>query len=93
VNFGPEWNHGLRLVFRRVYQMFVGPTPSIHQHYHSELWQFPIGIGPLVLIFFVHWQRPVTDSAYHFHKLGVDILFGPWTQCLHWLDEGVKEDE
>lgn len=111
MNFGPEWNHGPRLVLRRVFELIVGPTPSIHRHYHPELWQLPLPVGviislllgadwwlvllcsPLVVAPFVHWQRPVTDSAYHFHKLGIDILVGPWTQCFHWLDEGVKEDE
>lgn len=86
MKFDERYNHGWRLVFRRVYQLIIGPSPSIHRHYHPELWQF--GIVP-----FVNWQRPVTDSAYHFHKLGVDILFGPWTHCFHWLDEHETEDE
>jgi hypothetical protein len=79
MKFGPEWNHGPRLVFRRVYQIFVGPIPSVHFHRDDELWQFAI-------LPFVKWQRPVTDSKYHLNRLGVDVLFGPWTLCAHWVD-------
>lgn len=89
-----RWNHGPRLVFRRVYELIVGPKPDVHGHYTSELWQFPFGLGPIVAIFFVKWQRPVSDSPFHFDKAGVDFFFGPWTRCYHWLDNDKRaEDE
>lgn len=102
-----KWSHGWRLVLRRVYELFVGPKPSVHAHLRRELWQFPTAF-PLAFLLaalgviswwaylplafvpipvpFLHWQRPVTDSAYHFEKLGIDILIGPWTFCFHYID-------
>ena len=80
MNFGPKWSHGPRLVFRRVYEFFIGPTANVHLHYDSALWHFP------VILPFVKWQRPVTDSRFHFDKCGVDLLFGPWIFCMHWID-------
>lgn len=79
MTFDEHWNHGWRLVLRRVYELFVGPSPSLHMHHDAALWQF--GLSP-----FVKWQRPVTDSAFHFDRLGVDFFFGPWTLCAHWID-------
>ena len=81
MRFDERWNHGPRLVFRRVYELIVGPTPDIHWHYQDDLWHLIPIIDP-----FIKWQRPVTDSAFHFDKAGVDILFGPWVLCLHWVD-------
>lgn len=107
MKFGPEWNHGPRLVLRRVWELFVGPSPSLHVHHDAALWQFPTAALPALILLacgeiswwialplcflpipvpFVHWQRPVTDSAYHLEKLGIDVLFGPWTWCGHWID-------
>ena len=81
MNFGPEWNHGPRLVFRRVYELIVGPSPSVHLHRERELWHlFPI-VDP-----FIKWQRPITDSAFHFDRAGVDLIWLWWVLCLHWID-------
>ena len=79
MKFDERFNHGWRLVFRRIYQVFVGPIPSVHFHRDDELWQFAI-------LPFVKWQRPVTDSKYHLDRLGIDVLFGPFTCCFHWVD-------
>ena len=75
MNFGPEWDHGPRLVVRRVFQLLVGPKPSIHGHYNKGFWQF--GMMP-----FIDWDHP----GYHFNKCGVDFFFGPYTGCVHWKD-------
>ena len=93
MKFDERWNHGHRLVFRRIYELLVGPQPSVHGHYTEELWQFPFGLGPCVLIFFVKWQRPVTDSPYHFDKAGADVMFGPWVRCFHWLDNDARKPD
>lgn len=79
MKFDERYDHGVRLVFRRVYELIVGPSPSVHLHRERELWQW--GVLP-----FVKWQRPITDSAYHFDRLGVDFFFGPFTLCIHWVD-------
>lgn len=82
MKFDERWNHGPRLVIRRVYQLIIGPKPSVHWHRDDELWHLVPIIDP-----FIKWQRPITDSAFHFDKVGVDILFGPWVLCLHWIDQ------
>jgi hypothetical protein len=83
VKFDGRWDHGWRLVFRRVYQFFVGPTANVHLHKDDGLWHwFPL-IDP-----FFKCQRPVgpDGSRWHFEKCGVDLIWLQWTLCLHWID-------
>lgn len=81
MKFDERWNHGWRLVVRRVYQLFIGPVPSIHLHAEDEITHWLPIIDP-----FTKWQRPVTDSKYHLDRLGVDLIWLKWTLCLHWVD-------
>lgn len=76
----------MRLVLRRIREFFFGPYPDVHTHYESAMWQ--LGLMP-----FIKWQRPVTDSAYHFDKVGLDLFLGPWTLCLHWIDNDKRKKE
>lgn len=82
MKFGPSWDRGWRLVVRRIYQVFVGPKPSVHLHSEDEITHWLPILDP-----FTKWQRPITDSKYHLDKLGVDLIWLKWTLCLHWIDQ------
>lgn len=75
----------MREVLRRVKNFFWGPTATYHKHHDPTLWQFAIGPA----IFFIKWQDPKTTGdggRFHLDRLGVDLIFGPWTRCFHYID-------